>query len=52
MYAFEKVLSNYQEQSPPGKVVPKKGTTAPDLSKVPTTLPLKWITDKSIWVEK
>ena len=27
-----------------------QGTTAIDLSKAPTALPLKWLTDKPVWV--
>lgn len=34
------------------QVVRKQVTTAADLSKAPTALSLKWLTDKSVWVEK
>ena len=30
----------------------RKGTTATDLSKAPTALSLKWLTDKPAWVKQ
>lgn len=33
-------------------VVHKQDMTGVGLSKVPTTLPLKWLTNKSVWVEQ
>ena len=30
----------------------KNGTTAADISKAPTVQPLKWLTDKTIWVKQ
>lgn len=41
----------YQEQLQTIQVVNKQDTTAFDLSNVPTTLPLKWLTDKPFWVK-
>ena len=42
------VTRSCKEQSLTIQVVQKQGTTAADLSKVPTALPFKWLTDKSI----
>lgn len=42
----------YQEQSQAVQVVHKQDTTAISLTKVPTTLLLKWLTDKPVWVKQ
>ena len=53
MYAFEKNIKRYcQEQSLIIQVVYKQGTTTADLLKVPTVLPLKWLTEKLVWVKQ
>ena len=42
----------YKEHSPTILVVQEQGTTAADISKAPTALPLKWLTDKPVWVKQ
>ena len=50
-YASEKNIKRYyQEQTT--QVVYKQDTTATDLSNLPITLFLKWLTDKPVWVEQ
>ena len=42
----------HHKQSSTIQVVEEQGTTVADLSKVPTTLPLRWLTDKPVLVEQ
>ncbi|KAL6036362.1 hypothetical protein STEG23_004443, partial [Scotinomys teguina] len=42
--------SNYW--SPAIQIVQEQGRTTVDLPKTPTALPLKWLTDKSVWVQQ
>ena len=42
----------YKEQSPTIQFVQEQDTTVADLSKVPTTLLLRWLTDKPVLVEQ
>ena len=51
-YVSWKNIRFYKEQSPTIQVVQEQGTTAADISKAPTALPLKWLTDKSVWVKQ
>ena len=43
------IRSCYNDQSLTIQVVQEMGTTA-DISMAPTTPPLKWLTDKPVWV--
>ena len=42
----------YQEQSQCVQILHKEDKSAVGLSQVLTTLPLKWLADKPVWVEK
>lgn len=51
MYAFEENIRSYnQEQSPTVQVVHNQEIATASLSKVPSTLPLKYITGKPVCV--
>ena len=52
MYVSGKHTQYYKKQSPTIQVVQEQGTTAADISKAPTALPLKWLADKPGWVKQ
>lgn len=46
------ITSYYKEQSMTIQAVQERGTTAAAILKAPTTLPLKCLTDKPVWVKQ
>lgn len=44
------IITCYKNQSPTIQAVHKQSTTVVELSEVPTALPLKWLTNKPVWV--
>ncbi|KAL6084139.1 hypothetical protein STEG23_009593 [Scotinomys teguina] len=54
IFVFERNIRKYyfNDRSPTIEIVQEQGTTTDDLLKTPTVLPLKWLTDKPVWVEQ
>ncbi|KAL6068070.1 hypothetical protein STEG23_001423 [Scotinomys teguina] len=44
------IITCYEKELPAIQAVHKQSTTLIQLSEVPTTLPLKWLTNKPVWV--
>ncbi|KAL6087981.1 hypothetical protein STEG23_022841, partial [Scotinomys teguina] len=45
-------VSERNTRSPVIQIVQEQGRTTVDLPKTPTALPLKWVTDKPVWVQQ